>query len=116
MNLPAPPRPRRAACLKRWALSVLCALCVAPTNAFQAAARFDVNIRLHPPLSASCGTGTNDNLAAVICDGGNYRFMAYLQRDQLQITGDSYAGTGISTAYRVVDLPDRQYIEMTVGW
>jgi hypothetical protein len=89
----------------------------APVQAMKANATFDVSITLRSaPQTGSCGTGSADNPGTVVCSSGNFRFMAHLKKDELSVTGDGYAGTGTSTAYRVVSLHDRQYIEMTVGW
>jgi hypothetical protein len=109
--------PRRVAASKLLALAAAMVLPSMPVYALQAAATFNVSITLHPtPQSGSCGTGGIDSQVTVACSSGRYRFMANLKNDELSMSGDGYAGTGTSTAFRLVSLVDRQYIEMTVGW
>lgn len=110
-------RPRWVAASKLLALAAAMVLPSAPVRALQAAATFSVSITLHAaPQSGSCGTGGVGDQVTVACSSGSYRFMANLKNDELSVSGDAYAGTGTSTAYRLVSLADRQYIEMTVGW
>jgi len=52
--------------------------------------------------------------------GGAYRFN-HLSEDELPGTRylggvDSYTGVGTITSWRLVNLPDRDYLEMLVGW
>jgi hypothetical protein len=52
--------------------------------------------------------------------GGAYRFN-HLAEDQfpgLGLTGgiNSYTGVGTTTAWRIVNLPEREYLEMLIGW
>jgi hypothetical protein len=46
--------------------------------------------------------------------GGGYRFISYASG--LPGSLDIYTGAGTSTAFRLVNWADREYIEMTVGW
>jgi hypothetical protein len=109
--------PPWAAASKLLALSAALVLPSIPVQAVQTAATFDVSINLHAaPQSGSCRTAESANEASIACSTGNFHFMANLKNDELSISGDGYAGTGTSTAYRLVSLVDRQYIEMTVGW
>ena len=48
--------------------------------------------------------------------GGAYRFLTRVSHEDLSATIDSYAGAGTSTAFRIVNLAGREYVEMTVGW
>ena len=45
-----------------------------------------------------------------------YRFVTFISGNQLPGIVDAYTSGGTSTAFRVVSLADREYIEMTVGW
>lgn len=106
-----------AAASKLLAVAAAMVMLSAPVRALQAAATFDVSITLHPaPQTGSCGTGGVGDRVTVACSSGSYRFMANLKNDELSMIGDGYAGTGTSTAYRLVSVMGRQYIEMTVGW
>jgi hypothetical protein len=110
-------RPRWVAASKMLALAAAMVLPYVPVRALQAAATFNVSITLHPaPQTGSCGTDGVGDKVTVACSSGSYRFIANLKKDELSMSGDGYAGTGTSTAYRLVSLLDRQYIEMTVGW
>ena len=74
-------------------------------------------------VTVVCGTGIVTGLEAVATGmprtpthGGAYRFLTRVSSDNLSGTVDSYTGAGTSTAYRLVSLAGRDYIEMTVGW
>jgi hypothetical protein len=115
------------------------ALTVAPVYGAQVTATFDVVIKLQTntgvcsssnatgafgaTVTLVCGTGLVTGISAagsamsfVPVHGGAYRFLTHISGDQLSATLDSYSGVGTSTAFRVVSVADRQYIEMTVGW
>lgn len=76
-------------------------------------------------VTVVCGTDIVTGLEAVATGmprapthGGAYRFLTRVSSDSINMSGtiDSYTGAGTSTAYRVVSLDGRDYIEMTVGW
>ena len=76
-------------------------------------------------VTVVCGTSIVTGLEAVATGmprkpthGGAYRFLTRVSSDNINMSGtiDSYTGAGTSTAYRVVSLDGRDYIEMTVGW
>ena len=49
--------------------------------------------------------------------GGAYRYLVQVRRaDELLATVDSYTGLGTVTSWRVVQLANREYVELTVGW
>lgn len=49
--------------------------------------------------------------------GGAYRYLLQASQDgNLLGTVDSYIGTGTITSWRVINLVDRDYLEMLVGW
>lgn len=74
-----------------------------------------------------CSTGAVVNISAPDSasvfrpiHGGAYRFN-HLAEDQLPglgLTGgvNSYTGVGTTTAWRIVNLPEREYLEMLIGW
>ena len=114
--------------------------------AAQSSAQFIVSVNLNKPVvssttglcSSNNGVGTFGATVTVVCGtdmvtsleavatgiprtpthGGAYRFLTRVSSDSLNMSGtiDSYTGAGTSTAYRVVSLDGRDYIEMTVGW
>ena len=114
--------------------------------AAQSSAQFVVSVNLNKPVVSSttglcssntgvgafgatvtvvCGTSIVTGLEAVATGmprkpthGGAYRFLTRVSSDNINMSGtiDSYTGAGTSTAYRVVSLGGRDYIEMTVGW
>ena len=135
----APPRERKYA-VKAKFIALGVALTLVGAQAAQTSATFDVLIKLQPStgvctssnatgsfgatVTVVCGTSTVTGISAaggsvmpfVPVHGGAYRFLTHISRDQLSATLDAYSGVGTSTAFRVVSLADRQYIEMTVGW
>lgn len=49
--------------------------------------------------------------------GGAYRYVTHVSPNgALLDTVDAFAGAGTTTAWRVVHLTDRDYLEMTLGW
>ena len=49
--------------------------------------------------------------------GGAYRYILQASRDGNVLgTVDSYVGVGTATSWRVVNLVDRDYIEMLINW
>lgn len=49
--------------------------------------------------------------------GGAYRYLVQVRRaDEMLATVDSYTGLGTVTSWRVVQLANREYVELTVGW
>jgi hypothetical protein len=68
-----------------------------------------------PPVTGSDGAaqpGTSWRPSS----GEAFRFLTHVASHELSGTIDSYAGAGTSTAFRVVTLAGREYVEMTVGW
>lgn len=104
-----------------------------PAPALQATAQFDVMINLSTAATRP-QTGLCDSTAAttIVCNslGGRqlqssaparsrfdlsgYRFITYVSG--LAGSVDIYTNAGTSTAFRLVNWADREYIEMTVGW
>lgn len=109
-----------------------------PAHAGQLVERFDVNITLTPAAQTSsvCTTlkapADESTTVSVVCGpdvagapgspppgqqvarGDAYRVLT--RREELAAGIDGYGGAIATTAVRVVNLPGRQYIEMTVGW
>jgi len=107
-------------------------------HAGQQLERFDVNITVTPAaqgnsvcttlnapadesttVSVVCGpeaTGTAENRPAgqQVARGDAYRVLT--RGEEVTAGMDGYGGAIATTAVRVVNLPGRQYIEMTVGW
>lgn len=112
--------------------------CGGLAHAGQKQERFDVNITVTPAGqgSAVCTTlkaGADESVPAGVPCGPDapgepgspaagqqvarsdgYRVLT--RREGLAAGVDGYGGTIATTAVRVVNLPGRQYIEMTVGW
>lgn len=104
-----------------------------PAAASQATAQFDVMINLSTAATRP-QTGLCDSTSAttIVCNslGGRqlqastpatsrfdlsgYRFISYVSG--LAGSVDIYTNAGTSTAFRLVNWADREYIEMTVGW
>ena len=125
-------------------LGFLPAAWLSPSMAAQSSAGFIVSVNLNKPAISSaiglcssntgvgafgatvtvvCGTGIVTGLEAVATGlprkpthGGAYRFLTRISSDSLSGTVDTYTGAGTTTAYRIVSLAGRDYIEMTVGW
>ena len=130
--------------LAALALGLLLGAWLSPGMAAQSSAPFIVSVNLNRPAISSvtglcssntgvgafgatvtvvCGTGIVTSLEAVATGiprqpthGGAYRFLTRVSSDNMSGTVDSYTGAGTSTAYRLVSLAGRDYIEMTVGW
>jgi hypothetical protein len=73
-------------------------------------------------VTVACNTGTVTDIEAtgrrswLPTHGGAYRYLIRVTSYDLLATIDSYVGAGTSTAFRVVSLAGREYVEMTVGW
>lgn len=126
------PAMRPAASSRAFMVLALAALPM-PTPAVQATAQFDVMITLSS-VATRPQTGTCNSTAAatIVCNslGGRelqasaparsrfdlsgYRFISYVAG--LAGSVDIYTNAGTSTAFRLVNWADREYIEMTVGW
>lgn len=49
--------------------------------------------------------------------GGSYRYVTHVTPNgNLADTEDAFGGAGTTTAWRVVHLTGRDYLEMTLGW
>ena len=135
---------RRA--LAALVLGLLPATWLSTCLAAQSSAQFVVSVNLNKPAissttglcSSNTGVGAFGETVTVVCGtdivtgleavatgmprkpthGGAYRFLTRVSSDNINMSGtiDSYTGAGTSTAYRVVSLDGRDYIEMTVGW
>lgn len=109
----------------------------ANAQAAELPAKFDVMIRLTSEVSRAqtgscapaqgvtptivCDTRLTNSTPAIASSavagsrlGGGYRFISYASG--LSGSLDIYTGAGTSTAFRLVNWADREYIEMTVGW
>lgn len=111
---------------------------IGAAHAGQMVERFDVNITVTPASQSSsvCTTlkapADESTTVSVVCSpdvpagpglppagqqvarGDAYRVLT--RREELAAGIDGYGGAIATTAVRVVNLPGRQYIEMTVGW
>jgi len=71
-------------------------------------------------VTVVCSTGTVVDLFSdpwMTAQGGAYRYLSHVRsRGALLGTIDSYSGAGNETSWHVIDLPDRKYLEMQVGW
>jgi hypothetical protein len=67
-------------------------------------------------VTVVCGTTPERGSSWLPISGDAYRFLTHVVSRELSGTIDSYAGVGTSTAFRVVNLAGREYVEMTVGW
>ncbi|MHB1123109.1 MAG: hypothetical protein ACYC0T_10365 [Ramlibacter sp.] len=107
-------------------------------HAGQQLERFDVNITLAPagqgsgvcttlkapadesmPVGVACAPGVpgepgSPGAGQQVARSDGYRILT--RREDLAAGIDGYGGAIATTAVRVVNLPGRQYIEMTVGW
>ncbi len=124
---------RPAAAATRACMMLALAALPMPTPAVQATTHFDVMITLSS-VATRPQTGTCNSTAAetIVCNslGGRelqasaparsrfdlsgYRFISYVSG--LAGSVDIYTNAGTSTAFRLVNWADREYIEMTVGW
>lgn len=115
---------RPAAAKLLLAFAGLCAMW-SPLLASQASAQFDVMISLRSDKQNQTGQCDSTAPPTVVCGSGppgqiqiapvrGYRFVSYITGS----TGfvDIFTAAGTSTAFRVVNWADREYIEMTVGW
>lgn len=65
-------------------------------------------VDIEPGKNASAATPTH---------GGAYRYVTHVTASGvLQDTVDPFGGAGTTTAWRVVHLSERDYLEMTLGW
>ena len=79
-------------------------------------------------VTVVCSTGavvdispSRTNLPWAPMHGGAYRYIlqaGWCGDDLLDplCTGDRYVGAGITTSWRMVNLMDRNYLEMLLGW
>lgn len=130
---------RLAAAKLLLAIAGLCSI-GSPVFAAQASAQFDVMITLRPARQdqtgecASTGVVNGTTPPMIVCgprppgdrfvalastlkwpyaDRG-YRFISYITGSAGSV--DIFTAAGTSTAFRLVNWADREYIEMTVGW
>jgi hypothetical protein len=80
----------------------------------QLTAGFDVDIALH--ATGTCALKQSSATAEMRCHSGPFVFGALLQRDEVILEGDGFAGLGTTAEYRVVSTPQHQYLELMVGW
>jgi hypothetical protein len=128
---------RRAIHSKHLLAAPLLLALVAGAHAASVPAQFDVMIQLTAassrPQTGSCAPALGA-MPTIVCEtrltssalpiassagltarlGGGYRFISYASG--LPGSLDIYTGAGTSTAFRLVNWADREYIEMTVGW
>lgn len=138
-------RPDRGSCVKtvaRAPLLLACLLAAAvPGIAAQASAQFDVMITLRSaekkPQTGLCDSSLATDAAiapTVVCgfvpgrdllvnapprpravyEGSGFRYISYITGPAGSV--DIFTAAGTSTAFRLVNWADREYIEMTVGW
>ena len=93
----------------------IAALLASPlAQARQLTADFDVQISLR--TGVTCGLQQAGSFPQVHCQSGAFVFGAVVQRDQLVLDGDGFAGLGTTAEYRLVSTPQHQYLELMVGW
>lgn len=85
-----------------------------PANPVSESPPTAVNGPLPPAASGPLTTPAPSAKARFQFDGRGYTFISYVTG--MFGTVDVYAGAGTSTAFRLVNWADREYIEMTVGW
>jgi hypothetical protein len=62
-------------------------------------------------------SGNSSNLARTAMQDGSYRFLTQFSETGVSLgTLDIYAGGGTVTSWRIVNLANRDYIELMVGW
>jgi hypothetical protein len=128
------------------ALALAVTLSIPPSlaSAGQSAAQFHLSVDLQTnttPNSAFCHTnslpGAFGATVTIVCStgvvvdiapsrpgaplspmhGGAYRYLTQVAiGGQILGTVDIYSGLGTITSWRVVNLVDRQYVEMTLNW
>jgi hypothetical protein len=127
------------------ALAAAVSMSSCPAAAAQSSSRFGVTVNLEtsggPPSSAFCRTtslpGSFGATVTIVCStgvvvdiapsrpgaplspmhGGSYRYLTQVSvGGQILGTVDLYSGLGTITSWRVVNLVDRQYVEMTLNW
>jgi hypothetical protein len=122
------------------ALAVVLATAVGPVQAGQAGAQFNVAVKLQsnvPRSNGLCRTSSFGAIVTIVCStgavvdispgrsgmpwspmhGGAYRFATEVERvDNTFRISDSDTGTGTTTSWRIVNLANREYLEMTVAW
>lgn len=129
----------QARALRVLALAVALWSLVLPSEAAQLAASFKVSVTLTatgPSDTALCSSKASEAsvgaMTTVVCatgevptpgsgasgsaSAGAQRFLTYVSGKEQFGTIDTYAGVGTTTAFRVVSLGGRAYVEMTVGW
>ncbi len=71
-------------------------------------------------VTVVCSTGAVVDLFAnpwLTPQGGAYRYLYHIRSGGVLLgTIDSFSGAGNETSWRVIDLLDRKYLEMQVGW
>jgi hypothetical protein len=130
-------------CLRTLGLALVLGSLSLPNDAAQISSSFNVTVTLQSAAGSGgnagvcrtdTGVGTFGAAVTVTCgtpgnggaaqpgsswrpiNSGAYRFLTHVVSRELSGTIDSYAGAGTSTAFRVVNLAGREYVEMTVGW
>lgn len=93
--------------------------------AAQASAQFDVMITLRSDKQNQTGQCDSTAPPMIVCGSRppgqirdapprGYRFISYITGSAGSV--DIFTAAGTSTAFRMVNWADREYIEMTVGW
>jgi len=75
-------------------------------------------------VTVVCSTGAvvdiepgNNTSVSTPTHGGSYRYVTHVTpTGDLRGTVDPFGGAGTTTAWRVVRLSEREYLEMTLGW
>ena len=122
----------------RLALAALCFVALTNAAAAQASRQFLVTASLaQSPITGFCSRSVGPNgfgaTVTVVCSTGAVVDVfagpgvlqysdAYRNLFQISAGGnilgtiDSYSGGGTVTSWRVLDIEDREYLEMVVGW
>lgn len=134
----------RQAAIAAWV--VVFAISATVAYAAQTNGQFNVTVNLQPAsiqtgfCTKEPGRNTAGAMVMVVCSsgsivdleaprnavpwvpihGGAYRYnlltMDELSGMSFQGGIDSYTGMGTATTWRIINLPDREYIEMLIGW
>lgn len=127
-----------------FSLAALLFLWAHPSYAAQTSSRFTVNINLQPngnlsntglcrssnrigsfgeAVTIECSTGKAvtfsggaSKLPWSAVQDGHYRFIIQLSGSGVPPDSDRLVGAGTVTSWRIVNLADREYLELMVGW
>jgi hypothetical protein len=127
--------------IQAFGLASVVGLAALPCHATQSGFQFTVKVQLASSNAGLCRSSNTINVfgeaVTVICSSGKtigfsgdtmnlpwteipdgpFHYVNLLSgTSEIMGTVDSYAGSGTVTSWRVVNLADREYIELMVGW